>query len=154
MRKSSILTAFATAAATAVLVGGPAVAGNGHFIASATSVTSSGTELIVKFKEAGLESGATVTIQVSAHLDMTVQCVNGGNKVPSDPKKTTISSDVSNSGQFTAGKNGNITGSLSVGAPSAASVLSCPGGQKATTTELVWSNVSIDDLDTGAHLDL
>lgn len=154
MRKSSILTGFAAAAATVVLAGGPAFAGNAHFIASGTSITSSGTELTVKFKEAGLESGSTSTIQVSAHLDMTVQCVNGGNKVPSDPKKTTISSDVSQSGEFTAAKNGNLTGSLSVGAPSAASVLDCPGGQKATTTELVWSNVSIDDLDTGAHLDL
>ena len=154
MRKSSILTSFAAAAASVVLAAGPALAGNAHFIASATEITSSGTELTVKFKEAGLESGSTSTIQVSAHLDMTVQCVNGGNKVPSDPKKTTISSDVSNSGEFTAAKNGNLTGSLSVSAPSAASVLDCPGGQKATTTELIWSNVSIDDLDTGAHLDL
>lgn len=154
MRKTSILTSFVAAAATVVLAGGPVFAGNAHFIASQTSVSSSGTSLTVKFKEAGLESGSTVTIQVSAHLDMTVQCVNGGGKVPSDPKKTTISSDISQSGEFTAAKNGNITGSLTVSAPSPASVLSCPGGQKATTTSLVWSNVRIDDLDTGAHLDL
>jgi hypothetical protein len=154
MRKTSILTAVAAVAASVVLAGGPAFAGNAHFIASQTSASSSGETLTVKFKEAGLESGSVETVQVSAHLDQTVQCVNGGNKVPSDPKKTTISSDVSQSGTFEAGKNGNLVGSLSVTAPSAASVLSCPGGQKATTTALVWSNVSIDDLTSGAHLDI
>jgi len=155
MRKTSIITAFAAAAATVVLVGGqPAFAGNAHFIANHTSVSASGSTLTVKFKEAGLESGSVETIQVTAHLDMTVQCINGGNKNPSDPKKTTISSDFSNSGTFSAGKNGTVSGSLSVSAPSAASVLSCPGGQRATTTQLVWSDVSIDDLTSGAHLDL
>jgi len=154
MRKTSILTAVAAAAASVVLAGGPAFAGNGHFIASATSASSSGDTLTVKFKEAGLESGAVETIQVSAHLDQTVECINGGGHNPADPKKTTVSSDVSNSDTFTAGKNGNLVGSVSVSAPSAASVLSCPGGQKATTTVLVWTDVSIDDLTSGAHLDI
>ncbi len=152
MRKTSLLTAVTAAATTVVLAGGPAFAGNAHFIANHTSVSSSGTQLVVKFKEAGLEAGSVSTLRFSAHLDMTVQCVNGGNKVPSDPKKTTISSDVSQSGDFTAAKNGNLIGSLAVSAPSAASVLSCPGGQKATTTALTWSDAFIEDLDTGAFL--
>ena len=154
MRKTSILTAVAAAAASVVLAGGPAFAGNGHFLAAHTSASSSGDTLTVQFKEAGLESGAVETVQISAHLDQTVECINGGNKNPSDPKKTTVSSDVTASGTFTAGKNGNLVGSLSVSAPAAASVLDCPNGQKATTTQLVWSNVSIDDLTSGAHLDI
>lgn len=152
MRTTSLCTALAASATTLALAAGPAFAGNAHFIASQTSVSSNGTSLVVKFKEAGLESGSTSTIRFSAHLDMTVQCVNGGNKVPSDPKKTTISSDVSQSGDFTAAKNGNLIGTLSVGAPSASSVLDCPGGQKATVTALSWSNALIEDLDTGAFL--
>jgi hypothetical protein len=154
MRKTSIFTVVAAAAASVVLAGGPALASGAHFIGHATYVSSAGTTLTVQFKEAGLESGSVETVQVSAHLDQTVQCINGGGTNPNDPKKTTISSDVSNSGTFTAGKNGNLVGSLSVSAPAAASVLSCPPGQTATTTELVWSNVSIDDLTSGAHLDL
>jgi hypothetical protein len=154
MRKSSILTTIAAAAATVVLAGGPAVAGNAHFIANATSASVSGSSVIVQFKEAGLESGSTSTIQVSGHIEMLVQCVNGGNKVPSDPKKTTFSGDVVASGEFTAAKNGNLTGSLSLSGPSAASVLSCPGGQTATIMWVDFSNLAIDDLDTGAHLDL
>lgn len=129
-----------------------AFAGNGHFIANATTASSSDSTLTVKFKEAGLESGATETITVSAHLDATYQCINGGGNNPSDPKKTTVSSTLSQSGEFTAGKNGNLTGSLSVSAPAASSVLDCPNGQKATLTAAIWTNVSISDADSGAFL--
>lgn len=144
------------AAVFAVLLFGTtaAHAGNAHFIASQTSYTTSGGTLTVKFKEAGLESGSTETIRISAHLDATYSCVNGGSKVPSDPKKTTISGDFSAEDDFTAGKNGNVSGSLSLFAPSASDVLDCPPGQRATFISAVWSNVSIDDLDSGAHLDL
>ncbi|MBC7594800.1 MAG: hypothetical protein H7288_12820 [Kineosporiaceae bacterium] len=129
-----------------------AFAGNGHFISNATSASSSGSTLTVKFKEAGLQSGATETITISAHLDATYKCINGGGKNPSDPKKTTINSTVSQSGEFTAAKNGNLTGSLSVSAPAASSVLDCPGGQTATLMSVTWTNVSISDADSGAFL--
>ena len=150
-RTASVLgTTLVAAAVTAA----PAFAGNAHFIGSGTSASASGATLTVKFKEAGLESGSTETIQVSAHLDATYQCVNGGGKVPSDPKKTTISSDVSQSGQFTAAKNGNLTGSLSVSAPAPSSVLSCPGGQESTLTSAVWTQVVVSDLTSGASMAL
>ena len=111
------------ARSTAVLVlggAGPALAGGSpHFIKSGTGASLSGTSLVVQFKEAGLSSGSVETIQATAHLDATYQCVNGGGNVPSDPKKTTISSDVSQSGVFTAGQNGNLVGSLTLSAPAA-----------------------------------
>jgi hypothetical protein len=129
-------------------------AGNAHFIANATTASQSGATLTVKFKEAGLESGSVETIQITAHLDATYECINKGGHNPTDPKKTTLSSDVTQSGTFTAGKNGNLTGSLSVSAPAASSVLDCPSGQTATLTAAVWTDVSIDDLTSGAHLDL
>jgi len=108
----------------------------------------------VKFKEAGLESGATETIRITADLSAEYSCVNGGKKVPSDPKKTTVSGEFTAEDDFTALKNGNVTGSLSLFAPSATDVLDCPPGQRATLISAVWSNVSIDDLDSGAHLDI
>lgn len=151
LRRSSL--AFAAVAA-ATLTAAPAFAGNAHFIASGTSASASGAALVVTFKEAGLESGSTETIQVSAHLDATYQCVNGGGKVPSDPKKTTISSDVSESGQFRAARNGNLVGSLSVSAPAPSTVLSCPGGQKSTLMSVVWTQVVVSDLTSGASMAL
>jgi hypothetical protein len=145
MRTRSLISTAAVTAASVLLAAGPAFAGNGHFIASATSASASGPTLTVKFKEAGLESGAVVTITAYAHLDATYQCVNGGGKNPNDPKKTTVSADVSNSDTFTAPKNGNITGSLTLTAPAAASVLDCPNGQKATLSIVTWSDISIAD---------
>ncbi|HJZ46681.1 MAG TPA: hypothetical protein VKE41_05930 [Roseiflexaceae bacterium] len=130
----------------------PAVfAGNAHFIKNATSAARSGDSLVVSFKEAGLESGSTETITASATASATFQCVNGGNNVPSDPKKTTVAVRVSKSGEFTADKNGNIEGSLTINPPSAADVgFSCPPGQHATRTALSYSNVQIVDEDSGA----
>lgn len=154
MRARKLATVVAAAAAAVTLAAGPAVAGNGHFIKSATSASASGADLVVKFKEAGLESGATETIVVTAHLDATYQCINGGGKNPDDPKKTVISGDFSESGEFTAAKNGNLVGSLTVSAPAASDVLDCPNGQREALTSVTWSNIRIDDLDSGAHLDL
>lgn len=139
-------------AVVAILSAAPAFAGNAHFIAAHTSASASGTDLVVKFKEAGLESGSVETVQASAHLDATYQCVNKGNHNPDDPKKTTVSADVSQSGQFTAGKNGNLVGSLALSAPAAATVLDCPNGQRATLTVVSWSDISIADLTSGAFL--
>ena len=146
------LAVLATAAALTLVGAGAASAGNAHFIANATTASASGTSLVVKFKEAGLASGSTETITASAHLEATYSCVNNGNKVPSDPKKTTISTDVSESGEFTAGKNGNVSDSLTLSPPSAASVLDCPNGQRATLVSGTWSDVSITDHDSGAFL--
>ena len=151
-RHHRILGVFGALAAVAVLSAAPAMAGNAHFIGNLTSASASGTDLTVQFKEAGLESGSTETVQVTAHLDATYQCINRGGSNPNDPKKTTISADVSESGTFTAGKNGTIKGSLTVSAPDAADVLDCPNGQRATLTAITWSDISIEDLTSGAFL--
>lgn len=152
MNPRRIISSIAAAFAIVLFTTTAAVAGSGHFIAHATTASSSGSTLTVKFKEAGLESGATETITVSAHLDATYACINGGGKNPSDPKKKTVSSDVSYSADFTAGKNGNVTGSLSVSAPAASGILDCPNGQTATLVSVTWTNVSIYDRDSGAFL--
>jgi hypothetical protein len=152
MHPTRMVTTLGAALAATVLATAPALAGSAHFIGNLTSASASGPTLTVKFKEAGLESGSVETVQVTAHLDATYQCINKGNHNPDDPKKTTISADVSQSGQFTAGKNGNINGSLSVSAPAAATVLDCPNGQTATLTVVTWSDISIADLTSGAFL--
>ncbi|KRE26244.1 hypothetical protein [Agromyces sp. Soil535] len=146
--------AAAALAAVALAIGGaaPAYAGSPHFIKQATTASLDGTSLVVDFKEAGLESGSVETIQATAHLDATYSCVNGGGNVPVDAKKTTISSDVSESGTFTAGKNGNVTGSLTLSVPAAADALDCPNGQTATLISGTWSDISIEDLTSGAFL--
>jgi len=147
------LAAIAAAAALVLVGAGPAMAGGSpHFIKSATSASADGTGLVVQFKEAGLSAGSTETVQATAHLDATYQCINGGGHNPSDPKKTTVSADVSESGVFTAGKNGNLVGSLKLSPPAAADVLDCPGGQTSTLTAVTWSSVMVEDLTSGASI--
>jgi hypothetical protein len=154
MRTYRIATIVGASVAAVALAVSPATAGSPHFIGNLTTASASGADLTVKFKEAGLESGSVETVVLTAHLDATYQCINNGGHNPDDPKKTTISSDVSQSGQFTAGKNGNISGSLTVSAPAAATVLDCPNGQKATLTAVTWSGISISDITSGAYLEI
>ncbi|MCY1056736.1 hypothetical protein [Nannocystis sp. SCPEA4] len=131
------------------------LAGNPHFIKNQTTASLSGSDLVVVFKEAGLPSGSTETITVSADFEGTFQCINGGGKNPNDPKKTVIRSQVSESGEFTADKNGNVTGSLTLSPPSPAQVgFSCPPGQQALRTTFSFSDITIDDEDSGASLGL
>lgn len=114
----------------------PTCAGSAHFIGNLTKASLDGTSLVVQFKEAGLESGSVETVVVQAHLDATYQCINNGGTNPPDAKKTTFNSEVSKSGTYPANKNSQSQGSPSTAIPSAASVLSCPGGQTATNDAL------------------
>jgi hypothetical protein len=152
MKIRKTLIALVAAAGLALAGAGPAMAANGnpHFIGNATGATLSGTSLVVHFKEAGLPSGATETIVASADVSATYSCVNNGNNVPSDPKKTTIDSRISVSGEFTAGRNGTVSGSLTISPTPAAQALSCPPGQTATLFSVVYTNVTVEDLDSGA----
>jgi hypothetical protein len=156
MRIQRIFTAIVVTTVATVLAAGPALAsGSPHFIKSLTKVTNVGlTSVPVTFKEAGLESGAVETITVTAHLDATYQCVNRGGHNPDDPKKTVVSADYSQSGEFTAARNGNVSGSLTVTAPAPSTVLDCPNGQTATHTVSIWSNITVTDEDTLATIAL
>src|SRR3954451_22209740 len=73
----------------AVGVAAPALAANGHphFIKNATSAALSGSTLNVKFKEAGLASGAVETVTASATATTVYEGVNGGGKNPSASNK-------------------------------------------------------------------
>lgn len=147
----TVLAVIAALAITASV----AFAGNAHFIGSHTSGTlQNNNNLVVSFKEAGLESGSTSTITVSAIGTADYECINGGNKNPTADNKDTVESDLSVSGEFTATKNGNVTGSLTLNPPGPGD-FSCPPGQRLSgPTNVSYTNVVINDEDTGASLAL
>jgi hypothetical protein len=149
-----IFAIFAAVVAALFLFTSPATAaGNPHFIKNATSATLSGSSLVVNFKEAGLPSGAVETVTVSATATTTYECVNNGGKNPKASNKTTTQSPVSTSGTFTADKNGNITGSLTLTPPSASALgFSCPPGQTVTFVSVTYTNVVITDSTSGASI--
>ncbi|MET3350540.1 UNVERIFIED_ORG: hypothetical protein ABID57_002232 [Arthrobacter sp. UYEF1] len=148
-----IFAIIATLVTALFLFNSPATAatGNAHFIKHATSATLSGSSLVVSFKEAGLSSGAVETVTVTATAETTYECVNGGGHNPKAANKTTTKTDVSTSGTFTADKNGNITGSLTLTPPSATALgFSCPPGQTVTFVSVTYTNVVITDTTSGA----
>jgi hypothetical protein len=152
LRKMLLSAALVTAlTAPAALAAG----GNGHFIANATSAKLSGSSLVCTFKEAGLASGSKETISCSATETIAYECVNGGGSNPAASNKKTFATTVSKSGSFTADKNGNVTGSLTLAPASAASLgFSCPKGQTVTLVSVTYSNIQVVDATSGASISI
>jgi hypothetical protein len=126
--------------------------GSAHFISHSTYSSGSGSSLVVNFKEAGLSAGATESITAAADpVSTTYECVNGGGKNPSASNKTTTQSAVSFTASFTADKNGNLVGSVTLSAPSASDLgFSCPSGQRTTFVSVSYTNVTLTDNTSGA----
>lgn len=130
-----------TAAAGAVLAANP------HFNFARASLQ--GTNLQVCFKEAGLGDSQQVTITASAMGTANYYCVNNSGNCPNAANKTTVSSEVSTSGDFTSGKNGSVSGCLLV-APPDPGTFSCPPGQTLTLGEFSYTGIQVNDEDSGA----
>ena len=144
---TSILAPIAAAASIAVAV--PAFAASPHFVSA--SAAQSGNGVAVSFKEAGLGSSTVVTIKAEAIYSAVFQCINGGGKNPSAANKTSVEGSAAKSGSFTSDKNGQVTGSLTLDAPTVEdNGFTCPGGQKETLTQLTWSAITLTDLTSGA----
>ena len=138
--KHSLRITIATLA-TLLAVSAVAVAAAPHFVqASATGPDAAG-NLAVNFKIAGLGDNQTITVTASADATAVYACQNNGGNFPSDPKKTTVSGPVSASGDFTSGKNGQITASLTLSPP--ATTLMCPGGQHVVLVSVSYTNVQV-----------
>jgi hypothetical protein len=148
MRRISILAVVVAAAAISTTA---ALAGNAHFIKSATSASLSGSSLVCSFKEAGLESGSTETVTCSADEAIAYECVNNGGKNPKASNKQFFDTTGSASGNFSADRNGNINGTLTITPATATSLgFSCPSGQTVTFVSVTYSNVTITDSTSGA----
>jgi hypothetical protein len=148
-----IKRAFALALALLALSSAAAfgASGSAHFIKHNTGASLSGSNLVCSFKEAGLAAGSVETVTCNATETVTYECVNGGGKNPSASNKTSITTNVSTSGTFTADRNGNLVGMLTLQPLSASDVgFSCPPGQKTTFVGVTYSDVSITDTTSGA----
>jgi hypothetical protein len=125
-----------------ILVTSVAFGANPHFIYGNANITDSG-NLVVNFKIAGLGSTVSTTVTASADAYALYACRNNGGNFPADPKKQEATGPVSNSGEFTSGRNGQITGSLTLYPP--ATTLSCPPGQHIVLVEVSYSNVQVSE---------
>lgn len=126
-----------------------ALAANPHFITASASGPNASGNLVVSFKIAGLGANETITITTTADATAVYACQNNGGNFPSDPKKQQVSGPVSASGNFTSGKNGQITGSLTLSPPP--STLDCPSGQHEVLASVSYTNVQISATGVGAE---
>jgi hypothetical protein len=127
--------------AAAAVIATPAIAASPHFIRADAAGPNAQGNLAVNFKIAGLGDNQTITVTTTANATALYACQNNGGNFPSDPKKQQVSGPVSASGQFTSGKNGQITGSLTLMPP--ASTLDCPGGQREVLANVSYTNVQV-----------
>jgi len=128
----------------------PALAVNAHFVA-ATAATDDDGNLVVKFKIAGLGDSVTTTVTASADASALYACKNNGGNFPSDPKKQEAAGPVSDSGDFTSGKNGQVTGTLTLSPPAADPPLECPGNQTPTLVSVSYTNVEVSEPAAGTE---
>ncbi len=120
-----------------------AMAQSPHFVYADATVDSLG-DLVVSWKEAGL--GKNVSIHYTAgatNADGWYACINGGGKHPQASNKESFSQQVYATGEFSSGKNGSITASMTVEAP--APTLVCPNGQRLVLACVTYSGISLND---------
>jgi hypothetical protein len=149
MRRMLVVAAAVTA--TAALAVPAALAVNAHFISASASLNNDGT-LTANFKEAGLGTNQNIDYALTADGTATYVCVNKGGANPSAQNKTTVNGPVSATGSFNSGKNGNVTGSLTVSPPP--SNISCPKGQTLQLASASYDNVTLTDVTNGISVSL
>jgi hypothetical protein len=145
MKRLSILTLTMVALAGFMAI--TVWAQNPHFLrCSASGVNSDGT-LNACFKIAGLGSNQTIDVTASAHADAVYACRNNGQQCPNAANKVNVQADVSATGTFTSGKNGQITACLTVEPPD--TTLTCPPGQKLELVSVSYTNVTVSAPNAG-----
>ena len=111
-------------------------------------------DLVVNFKEAGLESGSVETLRLDANGTATYQCFNNGGRHPRAANKETVSDDLTASQNFPVDQNGNLVGTISLAPPGPGS-FTCPSGQTMVgPTNVSYTNIVLSDITSGATISL
>jgi hypothetical protein len=144
MRRVAIFASMVVAAAALSVPA--ALADSPHFLSANATVSSSTGALTVSFKDAGLGTGTT-SIRISLSVTKataTYQCFNNGGNHPKAGNKETVSHSLNTSGTFPV-RNGQTTGSLTVGPPDPGG-FTCPSGQTLFLVGTVsYSGITVSD---------
>jgi hypothetical protein len=143
MSKPKLVFVLGALVATATVV----VAASPHFLrCSASGVNTDGT-VNACFKIAGLGDSQSLTVTASATADAVYGCLNHGQQCPNAANKVNVQADVSASGDFTSGKNGQITGCLTIDPPP--TTLTCPNGQDLVLVSVTYTDVKVTAPEAG-----
>jgi len=117
-----------------------ATADNPHFVQQDASIQNDG-DLACSFKVAGLGTNETIAVTCAADASAFYACFNRGGNHPQASNKEESAGPVSNTGEFTSGKNGQVTGTLEVHPPP--STISCPGNQVLRLCSVSYTNITL-----------
>jgi hypothetical protein len=140
-----------SAVTTVVMGASAALADSPHFLFANNSISTSTGALTTSFKDAGLGNAVTnvnITLTVD-NATAVYQCFNNGGNHPKAGNKGTVSTALQTSGNFPV-RNGQTTGSLTVGPPSQGD-FTCPSGQSLFLQSVTYSGTTVTD-DTGNSL--
>jgi hypothetical protein len=118
-----------------------ALAASPHFINCSASGPNSDGTLNVCFKISGLGDNQLVTVTASATATAVYGCLNGGQQCPNAANKVSVHANVSSSGTFPSGKNGQVTACLTVDPPP--TTLTCPNGQKLVLVSVSYTPLTV-----------
>ena len=118
-----------------------ALADSPHWSRTSAALDTAG-DLNVKFKLAGLGANEAVAIEASANGSATYGCMAHSGQFPDAANKVTATGVVFAAGTFTSGKNGTVSGTLTLTPPDAGA-FTCPHGQKLTLTAVDYANVAL-----------
>jgi hypothetical protein len=134
-----------SAVTTVVMGASAALADSPHFLFATNSISGTTGALTTSFKDAGLGTG-TSSIQITLTVDNATavyQCFNNGGNHPKAGNKETVSTALQTTGNFPV-RNGQTTGSLTVGPPSQGD-FSCPSGQSLFLQSVTYSGTTVSD---------
>jgi hypothetical protein len=115
---------------------------NPHFVGTPTSDVTNGGALVCSFKAAGFGSGQTVDVTCqAAQATALYACFNRGGNNPSAQNKRQEMGSVIGVEPLTAGRTGQITGSVTAGPLQP--TLSCPGNQVLRLCSVSYGGVSL-----------
>jgi hypothetical protein len=143
-----ICTLLAAVAVTAIA--GVAYATSPHFVSATGSVSNTTGDLTVSFKEAGLGNNQLIDYLLHANSEsFTWQCfTKSGNKPQGSPQGPFPFTNAEVTGSFSSGKNGNVTGSLTLEAQLGNA--SCQGGGlKLCLIDAEYDGVQLTDTTNG-----
>ncbi len=140
-----ILFVLVSAVFGVLLAATSALADSPHFLFADNSVSSTTGALTTSFKDAGLGTGTTsiaITLNVTTARAV-YQCFNNGGNHPKAGNKETVGTSLSKTEPF-AVRNGQTTGSISVGPPGPGS-FSCPSGQSLFLQSVSYAGITVSD---------
>lgn len=126
-----------------------AQAASPHFISATGSLNTRNGNYTATWKEAGLGSNALITYVLAADGNFVFQCYTKSNNQPQGAPQAGGTGHISTPGTFPSGKNGSITGSLTL-EPELGTAACQGGGLKLCLTSVSYTNVTLtDDTNTG-----